>query len=87
MSIGRTYIWETALTTIFIMRRKPSMTQVSYRRCNMSREVKDGVRHNFIIEKDISEELVDFCKRTGRTKTKVVEIAIKEFLERHKDDK
>ena len=51
------------------------------------REVKDGVRHNFIIEKAISEELVDFCKRTGRTKTKVVEIAIKEYLERHKDEK
>ena len=53
----------------------------------MAREVKDGVRHNFIIEKEISEELVDFCKRTGRTKTKVVEIAIKEYLEKHEDDK
>lgn len=53
----------------------------------MSREIKDGIRHNFIIEKTISDELVEFCKRTGRTKTKVVEIAIKEFLERHKDDK
>ena len=53
----------------------------------MSRETKDGIRHNFIIEKGISEELVDFCKRTGRTKTKVVEIAIKEYLEKHKEDK
>lgn len=52
----------------------------------MSREVKDGVRHNFIIEKEISDELVDFCKRTGRTKTKVVEIAIKEYLTKHKDE-
>jgi len=61
--------------------------RVLYKGGAMSREVKDGVRHNFIIEKEISDELVDFCKRTGRTKTKVVEIAIKEYLKEHKDEK
>jgi len=48
---------------------------------------KDGVRTNFFLEREVLESLNEFCERTGRTKTKVVEIALKEFLERHKDDK
>lgn len=48
---------------------------------------KDGVRVNYYLEKQIIDDLDKFCERTGRTKTKVVEIAIKEYLERHKDDK
>ena len=53
----------------------------------MAREKKDGVRTNYYLEKKLIEKLDAFCKRTGRTKTKVVEIAIKEYLERHEEDK
>ena len=52
----------------------------------MAREAKDGIKQNFFLEKSLVEDLQDFCERTGRTKTKVVEIAIKEYLDKHKED-
>lgn len=48
---------------------------------------KDGVRVNYYLEKQIIDALDEFCERTARTKTRVIEIALKEYLERHKDDK
>ena len=53
----------------------------------MARAPKDGMKSNFYLEKSLVEDLNKFCDRTGRTKTKVVEIAIKEYLEKHKKDK
>lgn len=53
----------------------------------MAKEKKEGVRTNYYLEKQIVDELDEFCERTGRTKTKVVEIALKEYLEKHKDEK
>lgn len=52
----------------------------------MARETKDGIKQNFLLEKSLVEDLKEFCDRTGRTKTKVVEIAIREYLGKHKDD-
>lgn len=53
----------------------------------MAMPAKDGVKTNFLMEKKIAEDLKDYCERTGRTKTKVIEMALTEYLERHKDDK
>ena len=53
----------------------------------MARPKKDGTKATYIIENTILEELEEFCERTGRTKTKVVELAIKDYLENHKDEK
>ena len=52
----------------------------------MAMPAKDGVKTNFLMEKTIAEELKEYCERTGRTKTKVIEIAVKEFLEKHRGE-
>jgi len=52
----------------------------------MSRVKKDGTKATYYLETALIEALEEFCDKTGRTKTKVVEIAIKEYLEKHKDD-
>lgn len=53
----------------------------------MAREKRDATKVSYIIDNELLEKLDEFCQRTGRTKTKVVEMAIKQFLEEHKDDK
>lgn len=53
----------------------------------MAMPAKDGVKTNFLMEKKISEKLKEYCEKTGRTKTKVIEMALKEFLERHMEEK
>ena len=53
----------------------------------MAMPTKDGVKTNFIMEKTIADALKEYCERTGRTKTKAIEMALQEYLERHKDDK
>lgn len=53
----------------------------------MSREKKDGIKTNYYLDKDVVDALTEFCKRTARTKTKVVELAILEYLENHKEEK
>ena len=53
----------------------------------MAKEKKDGVKVNYMLERDLAESLDEFCERTGRTRTKVVEMAIRDYLEKHKDDK
>ena len=53
----------------------------------MAMPAKDGVKTNFLMEKKIAEDLKEYCERTGRTKTKVIEMAVREYLDRHKDDK
>lgn len=49
----------------------------------MARELKDGVRETYYLEKELAEKLKNFCEATGRTKTKVVEFAIRDYLEKH----
>lgn len=53
----------------------------------MPREKRNATKISFLIENDILKKLDEFCKRTGRTKTKVIEMAILMFLEKHKDEK
>lgn len=52
----------------------------------MPKEKRDGTKVSYIIANDILKELEDFCERTGRTKTKVIEMALRKFLEEHRDD-
>ena len=44
---------------------------------------KDGVKVSYVLERRVSEALDKFCTETGRTKTKVVELAIMEFIKKH----
>lgn len=53
----------------------------------MAKNPKDGIKCNYYLEKKLVESLDAFCEKTGRTKTKVVEIAIAEYLNKHKNDK
>ena len=52
----------------------------------MARESKNGRKVTYIIQKELLKELEEFCERTGRTKTKVVELALKKYLDEHKKD-
>ncbi len=52
----------------------------------MAMPAKDGVKTNFLMEKKIAEKLKEYCEKTGRTKTKAIEMAVKEFLERHEEE-
>lgn len=53
----------------------------------MAREKKDIVKVNYSMDRSVAEALDEFCEKTARTKTKVVELAIKEYIERHNDEK
>ena len=53
----------------------------------MAKEKRDGTKVSYIISNDILKELNEFCEKTGRTRTKVVEMAIRLFIEQHKEDK
>lgn len=51
----------------------------------MARPKKEGVKVSYVLEKQVAEALDKFCDETGRSKTKVIEMAVKEFIEKHKD--
>lgn len=49
----------------------------------MARQKKEGVYANFYLEKRLSEQLEEYCMETDRTKTSVVERALREYFEKH----
>ena len=53
----------------------------------MAREKRDATKVSYMIDNELLKQLEAFCERTGRTKTKVIEMAISLYLEEHKDDK
>ena len=53
----------------------------------MSREKRDATKVSYMIDNELLKQLNDFCKRTGRSKTKVIEMALVLYLEEHKNDK
>ena len=53
----------------------------------MAREKRDATKVSYMIDNELLKQLEDFCERTCRTKTKVIEMAISLYLEEHKDDK
>lgn len=50
------------------------------------KDKKDGIKVNYILDRRIAESLEEFCEKTGRTKTKVVELALEKFIEEHKNE-
>lgn len=48
---------------------------------------KDGIKVSYVLDRKTAEALDKFCEETGRTKTKVVELAIMEFIKKHKEGK
>ena len=50
------------------------------------KDKKDGIKVNYILDRRIAESLEEFCQKTGRTKTKVVELALEKFIEEHKNE-
>lgn len=50
---------------------------------SVGRPQKDGVRHSFILERSLSEKFDKFCYDTARSKTRVVEQAIDEYMKNH----
>jgi len=48
---------------------------------------KDIVKVNYSMDRSVADALEEFCDRTARTKTKVVELAIMEYIERHTNEK
>lgn len=48
---------------------------------------KDGIKVSYVLDRKVAEALDKFCAETGRTKTKVVELAIIEFIKKHKKEK
>lgn len=53
----------------------------------MAKEKRDATKVSYIISNELLKELEEFCERTGRTKTKVIEMSLRLFLDEHKDDK
>ena len=53
----------------------------------MAREKRNATKVSYMIDNELLKQLEDFCERTGRTKTKVIEMAISLYLEEHKNDK
>jgi len=52
---------------------------------NVGRPPKDCIKVSYTLDRQVAERLDNFCVSTGRTKTKVVELAIDEFIEKHKE--
>ena len=52
----------------------------------MAKEKRDATKVSYIIDNEILKNLEEFCEKTGRTKTKVIEIALRKYLEEHKND-
>ena len=48
---------------------------------------KDIVKVNYSMDRSVAAALEEFCDRTARTKTNVVELAIMEYIERHTNEK
>jgi len=47
---------------------------------------KDGKKVNYVLDRDVAEALEEFCEKTGRTMTKVVELAIEKYIEEHREE-
>lgn len=52
----------------------------------MGRAKKDLVKANFSIKSSVFNLLTEFCNKTGRTKTGVVELALEQYIEAHKSE-
>ena len=53
----------------------------------MAKAKKDGTKVSYVLSNDILKELETFCEETGRSRTKVIEMALKKYLEENRKDK
>ena len=53
----------------------------------MSRPIKDSTPVNIKMDTEIFKMLEEYSKKAGQTKTIVIERAVKEYIEKHKDNK
>ena len=53
----------------------------------MAKAKKDGTKVCYMISNDILKELETFCEETGRSHTKVIEMALKKYIEENREDK
>ncbi len=49
------------------------------------RPAKDCVKVSYTLDRDVADKLKEFCEKTGRTKTRVIELAIMEFIMNHNE--
>lgn len=54
-------------------------------RC-MGREKRNAKKVSYNLDNELLARLKEYCRKTGRYETRVIEIALKEFFEKHKDD-
>ena len=52
----------------------------------MAKKKRDATKVSFLLDNQLIKRLEEFCQKTGRTKTKVIEMAILQFLEKYKDE-
>lgn len=47
---------------------------------------KEGaIKVSYVLDGKVAEALDKFCEETGRTKTKVVELALNEYIKNHQE--
>ena len=52
----------------------------------MAKQRKDSIKVSYALDRAVAERLDDFCMTTGRTKTKVIEIALQEYIDQHETE-
>lgn len=52
----------------------------------MGREKRNAKKVSYNLDNELLARLKEYCRKTGRYETRVIEIALKEFFEKHKDD-
>ena len=52
----------------------------------MAREKRNATKVSYNIDNELLAKLKEYSQKTGRYETRVIEMALKEFFEKHKDD-
>ena len=47
------------------------------------RPPKEHVKVSYTLDKNLAERFADFCARTDRTKTRVIESALEEYMDKY----
>ena len=50
----------------------------------VGRPAKDGIKMGFLIEKNLANEFNEFCDKSARNKTKTVEQALREYMDKYR---
>lgn len=52
----------------------------------MGREKRNAKKVSYNLDNELLAKLKEYCKKTGRYETRVIEMALEEFLKSHKDE-